>query len=459
MPSLSRGMFIVSVLGSFPFSGRTQSAEVPRPLVIRGCSVLDVAAGVMRPGRTVVIADGAIRAIVTSENPVKVPSDAVTIPAERKFLIPGLIDAHVHLVHVLDFAHMTGDEILPLFLAAGVTTVRDTGDEIVAETLVARIGETSPERSPRVFKCSPLIDSDPPFHRDIGRAVTDPAKVPAFVDEMVNWNVTTLKLYVGTGRAVGRAVIAEGHRRGLKVAGHLGAYPAQEAVADGIDVLEHIWSVFNYIIPPDEARRAGHRSTLKLDTPMASDLIARLASAKTSVDPTLTVFRNMILLNDQTEYSEHLDNTHVPARLVRYWNDYKSRTKLRPETLAARRGEMAKYRELTGRLYRDGVMLLAGTDAPEPFVAPGFSLHQELEQLVESGLPPAEALRCATLHNAAALGQADRLGSIEVGKLADLILLDADPLANITNTRSIRKVLRGGIVLDPKEVLKMVPAE
>ncbi|MFI5459647.1 MAG: amidohydrolase family protein [Isosphaerales bacterium] len=323
MPSLFRGTFVLFVMGSLAFSAQTHSAEVPRPVVIRGCSVLDVAAGVMRPGRTVVIAGGEIRAIGTSENPVKIPADAETIVAEGKFLIPGLIDAHFHLVHVLDFAHMTGDEVLPLFLAAGVTSVRDTGDEIVAETLLARIGEMSPQRSPRVFKCSPLIDSDPPFHRDIGRALTDPAKVPAFVDEMVNWKVTTLQ----------------------------------------------------------------------------------------------------------------------------------------PETLAARRGEMAKYRELTGRLYREGVMLLAGTDAPEPFVAPGFSLHQELEQLVESGLPPAEALRCATLHNAAALGQADRLGSIEVGKLADLILLDADPLANINNTRSIRKVLRGGIVLDPKEVLKMVPAE
>jgi hypothetical protein len=438
---------------------RLESAEVPRPVVIRGCAVLDVAAGVMRSGRTVVLAGGTIRAIGTRAHPVVAPEGAETIAAEEKFLIPGLIDAHVHLVHVLDFARVTGDEVLPLFLAAGVTSVRDIGDEIVAETLVARFGELAPERSPRIYTCSPLIDADPPFHRDIGRALTDPAQVPAFLNEMIGWKVRTLKLYVGTRRAVGRAVIIEGHQRGLKVAGHLGAYSAQEAVADGIDALEHIWSVFNFIIPPDEARRPDHRSTLDLDNSRARDLIAALARTKTVVDPTLAVFRNMILLNDRPEYSGHPDNGHIPARLARYWNAYKVRTNLRPETLAARRGEFAKYQELTGRLHRAGVPLLAGTDTPEPFVPPGFAMHQELEMLVESGLTPAEALRSATLRNAESLGLADRLGSIEPGKLADLVLLDADPLAEIANTRSIARVLRGGIVVDPKLVLKQVPSE
>src|SRR5207249_2442192 len=150
-----------------------------------------------------------------------------------KFAIPGLIDAHVHVVHVLDFAHVTGDEVLPLYLAAGVTSIRSTGDEIVAATLVARIAQRHPESSPRVFTCSPLLDADPPIHRDVGRAVTDPAQVPAILDDLQKWNVSTLKIYAGTSREVGRAIIDEGHRRGLSVTAHLGAYPAQQAVADG----------------------------------------------------------------------------------------------------------------------------------------------------------------------------------------------------------------------------------
>jgi hypothetical protein len=436
-----------------------QSAERPGPMVIRGCSVLDVAAGKMLTDRTVVLDAGKIHAIGTPESPVQTPPEALTIAAEGKYLIPGLIDAHVHLVHVLDSCTVTGDEVLPLFVAAGVTSVRDIGDEIVAETLVSRFAEAFPEKSPRVFRCSPLIDRDPPFHRDIGRAVTDVAKVPQFVEEMAGWGVTSLKIYVGTPREIGRAVIIEGHKRGLRVAGHLGAYSAQDAVADGIDVLEHIWSVFNYIIPPEDAKRPASRSTVDLENPKAKALIAAIVEKRTFVDPTLVVHRNMLLLNDQPAYSDHADNSVVPARLLRHWNRYKASSNLRPETLAARHGEFGKYQELTGMLQRAGVPLLAGTDAPEPFVPPGFSMHQELELLVESGLSPAEALRAATLHNAQALGQADRLGSIEPGKLADLVLLDANPLESIANTRAIFKVFRGGLVLEPGTLWKAVPKD
>ena len=436
-----------------------RSQASPRPVVIRGCSVLDVAGGRMIAGRTVVLDGGKIPAVAAPGDPVETPAGATTIAAEGKFLIPGLIDAHVHLVHVLDSCRVTGDEVLPLFLAAGVTSVRDVGDEIVAETLVARFAEASPEKSPRVFRCSPLIDREPPFHRDIGFALTDVAAVPGFVDEMAGWGVTTLKIYVGTPREIGRAVVAEGHRRGLRVTGHLGAYTAQDAVADGIDALEHIWSVFNFIIPPEEAKRPDHRSTLDLDNPRAKALVAALAERRTFVNPTLVVFRNMILLNDQAAYSGHPDNAAVPARLRRHWDAYRARSNLRPETLAARRGEFEKYRQLTGILRRAGVPLLAGTDAPEPFVPPGYSMHQELELLVESGLSPAEALRCATLHNASALGQADRLGTVERGKLADLVLLDANPLDSIAHTRAIAKVFRSGLVLDPGDLRKAVPKD
>src|SRR6185369_2488961 len=160
------------------------------------------------------------------------PEGARVIDAKGKFIIPGLIDAHVHLVHRLNFAHVTGDEILPAFLAAGVTSVRDTGDEIVAQTLVARVAAAHPELCPRVFTCSFLLDADPPIHRDIGLPLADPARVPAVVADMAAWKVTTLKIYAGSGRAVGRKIIEEGHRHGLIVTGHLSNYTAQDAIDD-----------------------------------------------------------------------------------------------------------------------------------------------------------------------------------------------------------------------------------
>ena len=172
------------------------------------------------------------------------------------------------------------------------------------------------------------------------------------------------------------------------------------------------------------------------------------------VDPTLVVFRNMIYLNDLEEIHNHPDLAHVPQRMLDYWHSYRQSSNLSPETRESRRKEIRKYQELTGLLHRAGVPLLAGTDTPEPFVPPGFSLHQELEMLVESGLSPAAALAAATINNARALNQQDRLGTVSPGKLADLVILNADPTIDIRNTRQIYAVVRGGLLCDPATILR-----
>jgi hypothetical protein len=250
---------------------------------------------------------------------------------------------------------------------------------------------------------------------------------------------------------VGRAIINEAHRRGLPAIAHLGAYSAQDAVADGVDGLEHIWSVFNYVIPPGHAGGRGH---VDLSNPICETLVADLAKRKVFVDPTLVVFRNMILLPDVPPVRDHPDNALAPERLRVFWPVYLRQTGC-PQggALEERRREFAKFQELTLKLHRAGVPLLVGTDSPEPNVTPGFALHQELEILVEGGLPPAAALTAATLANATALRQQDQLGSIVTGKLADIIVLSANPLEDIRNTRKIERVIRGGRVLRPADVL------
>jgi imidazolonepropionase-like amidohydrolase len=268
-----------------------------------------------------------------------------------------------------------------------------------------------------------------------------------------------LKIYVGVPRAVGREVIKEGHRAGLRVIAHLGAYSAQDAVLDGVDCLEHIWSVFNYIIPAEAARQRDYRANLDLHNPQARSLIAALAKHQVCVDPTLVVFRNMIYINDLEEIHKHPDLARVPRRMLDYWHSYRRNTNLPPATREIRKKEVRKYQELTGLLHRAGVPLLAGTDTPEPFVPPGFSLHQELEMLVESGLSPAAALAAATINNAKALNQQDRLGTISPGKLADLVILDADPTIDIRRTRRIHAVVHGGLLCDPTTILKAVPVD
>ena len=464
------------VTSALPANEPTPS--VASVVVIQGGQLFDPVAGTMKPVAAVFIYGDRIAFVVPEGQPVTIPAGAKVIDARGRFLIPGLIDAHVHLVHILRNMQITGDEILPLFLANGVTTLRDVGDEIVAEKLLWKFAEAHPESAPRLFLCSMLIDGNPPYHQFVSWPITDPARVPAFVDEMCSWGVQTFKIYVGVERPVGQVVIREAHRRGKWVTAHLGKYSPQDAVEDGIDSIEHIASILDFVLPPGTPRwptapervgmPAAEQAALQrrisevkvkvdLNQPPATDLIASILRHKVMIDPTLVVYKNWMLLRDLPEVQQHSDLGRIPKRLLDGWRLSAKYSPLDPLTLELRRGEFAKQQELTGRMYRAGVELMVGTDTPVQFCPPGFALQQELELLVASGLTPAAALTAATRNNARTLGQPEQLGSIEPGKLADVVILEADPLADIRNTRKIFRVIRSGVICDPAELFKMVP--
>lgn len=438
-------------------AARAQAADPP--LVIENATIFDSTAKKMVAAQTVVIEGGRIKSVGAAGTEGARPAGARVIDGSGKFVIPGLIDAHVHLVHRISYAHVTGDEILPLFLAAGVTSVRSTGDEVIALSVIAHYARSHPETCPRVFLCSGLIDGNPVIHRDIGIPLTDPAKVPELVAEMAAWKVTTLKIYAGQVRPVGREVIREGHKHGLVVTGHLSRYSAQEAIEDGIDCIEHITSVFDFAFAPDAPRGREGRAGLDLHSPVAKALIAALAERQVMVDPTLIVFKNMLLLSDLEEIHNHSDNALIPARLTQHWTSYRLSQGHTAATRDLRRKEFARYQELTGILHRAGVPLLVGTDSAEPYCPPGWSMHQELELMVEGGVPAADALAAATLQNARVVKAEKELGSVEAGKVADLVILDADPTIDIRHTRRIHAVIHQGRVCDLDAARRAVPKE
>ena len=376
-----------------------------------------------------------------------------------KYVIPGLIDAHVHLVHRIDYGHATGDEILPMFLAAGVTGLRDTGDEIIAETVVAHFADSHPDYCPRVFRCSGLLDGPTAIHRDVGIPIADPEQVPAIVKNMADWGVTTLKIYAGSRRPVGRRIIEEGHKHGKVVTAHLSQYSAQDAVEDGVDCLEHITSVFDFILPEGKGSYRDKKINADFNSPKAKQLIQMLVEKKVMVDPTLVVYRNMLLLSDLPEYNAHADNARVPQRIKDHWDAYRETQRHQPATRKDRQREFQRYMDLVGVMHKAGVMLLIGTDTAEPYCPPGYSLHQEMEMYAQIGLTPAEILRCATINNARAVRREKDLGTIEVGKIADLVLLEADPLTEIGNARKIWRVIRSGHVSDPETLLRKIPIQ
>jgi imidazolonepropionase-like amidohydrolase len=429
-------MKIIIVLCSFFAPFLFQSCA---KLAITNINLFDPESGLMLPDRTILVERDRITAIGSPDKPVKVPASAKIINGKGKYIIPGLIDAHSHLVFFLDSANVKGEEVLPLYLGNGVTSVRDIGDGIVEQKRVADFAGAHPSTSPTVFLCSPLIDGLRPYHGTdvVSTPITSPAQVQAFVDSMVAYGVSTLKLYVYADSAVFRKVIEEGHRRGLTVAAHLPSnrVKTQDALNWGIDVIEHIFGA------PDD--------------PL---LIAQMVKQGTMFDPTLVVFKNMLLFNDQSGVYQDKDNYYVPTRLQEFWDSYRVNAtwlgeRLTDQNLQSRQQTMEKYKKSVGDLYKAGVTLLAGTDTPMPYCAPGFSLHEELVVLVESGLSPAAALKCATVNNAKALRQTQHIGSIGVGKVADMVILNANPLSDIRNTRTIDRVIHRGIVCNPMDLL------
>ena len=418
------------------------SADAADALVIANVSVFDARTKQHRRGQSVLVRGGRIAAIGPATT-FATPEGARVIDGTGKFLIPGLIDAHMHMTEMLRFAGLTGEEVLPIYLQHGVTTVRSTGDIPERQQELRRVTEAEPARYPRIFTASPLIDGAPAYHPSYSQSLTDLAAVRPFVARMKALEVDTLKLYIGVSREVGQRVIAEGHAQGMRVVGHLRQYTPLEAAEDGIDVLEHIMSVADVAreVPED-------RFSFDPDSARAQRLIERLVRSGTAVDPTFVVVWGTLFFPDDHAVSDHPDFAVVPPGLRERW---RAENVTRAMTAAStpvqrRRKTFADYQRFVGMLHRAGVPILVGTDSPNMHVAPGVAVHQEMEFLSESGMTNAEVLAASTLGNARALRVDDRIGAVEPGRAADLVLLDADPLLAITATRRIRAVIRAGVV-------------
>ena len=422
-------------------AGGTPAADTV--LVIANVSVFDARTMQHRRGQSVLVRGDRITAIGPAAR-FAVPEGAQVIDGTGKYLIPGLIDVHMHMTEMLRFAGLTGEEVLPTYLRYGVTTVRSTGDLPERQQALRRVAEVEPGRYPRLWTGSPLIDGDPAYHPSYSQVITDVADVRPFVTRMKAHEIDTLKLYIGVAREVGQRVIAEGHAQGMQVVGHLRRYTPREAAADGIDVIEHLFTLTDLAreVPDDRYSFNPHSAA-------AQRLIESLVRYGTAVDPTLTVVWGTLFFPDDPAASEQADHALAPTAMRELWrreNVARSAT-ARAVPVERRRKTFADYQTFVGMLRRAGVPILVGSDAPNVHIAPGASLHREMEFLAASGMTTGEVLAAATLGNARALRADDRIGSVEPGRSADLVLLEADPLQAISNTRRIGAVVRAGRVI------------
>jgi len=377
-------------------------SPAPLPLLLQQVRVLDFTAGGFGPETSLFIEQGRIRWI-GSQHGRELPPETVTLDGAGRFAIPGLFDMHVH-----------GGRS-EVFLAYGVTSVRNVGAGLGPLSVLVDRSGTVGESMPRFFYSGDMF---------VG---ADHEGARGNVRRWKEGGAQFIKVHYPITWAVQRAVAEEARRLGLPVVGH-GTYVEEitKSVTLGYTTLEHS------------------------DRPY-DDVFQMLALAGTRWDPTLTnAGRNALLFRDEPERLADLKfRAFQPEWQIRrarrggIWKD-KSDRALRARWIEVLAGIRAAHRH--------GVKLLAGTDSPLGQIFSGTSLHWELEYLVEAGLAPVEVLRIATQEAAATVGAEDDLGTLEVDKLADIVLLDANPLEDIKNTQTIWRVIKGGVVFDPEEL-------
>jgi len=400
------------------------------------------------PDATVVIAGDRILAVGGAATPV--PPGARVIDAHGRTLIPGLADMHVHL--------HDGEGLL--HLASGATTVRDLGNELDDLTARAARYDAGSELGPRVLRAG-LIDGPSRYSAGLGLVVSDAAQAEATVARYADAGYVQIKIYNSTPPALVPVIARAAHARGLRVSGHVPAgMNAAQAVEAGYDELQHINFVFlRFLAGPGDDTRTQLRVTRVAERAAELDLAGRdvrqfldlLVARGTALDPTLTVFHNMFTADAGEIDPVYAPYEHrLPARLARA---------VRGGGLAATSSaQRARYRASYAALLRmvklvwdRKIPIVTGTDYHA-----GMSLPHELELLGQAGIPPADVLALATIGNARVMGLERVAGSIAVGKRADLVLLDGDPVRDLGALRNPDVVVCRGVVYDPAELFAAV---
>jgi len=427
MMKLARIILILVLIFSY-YGCATDSKEAvkspSRPYtVIKGGLLIDGTGKAPIPNSVVVIEGGTVKA-VGALGQVTIPSKAQIIEAKNKIVLPGLIDMHVHYRDWMD----------QLFISHGVTTVRDLGNTLDYILQARKRNQEEGVKKPRIYTSGPFLDGSPPvFSMDTSYPATTPEEAKAAASKLVNSKVDCFKIQQKMTLPLLEAVTEVAKKGKVPVTAHLGDsrlgnIKAQAAILLGIKGLEHISGIDFLTASQSELEEIADmivshgvfvNATLILD-----DTLSRLLDPELKKDPLLK---------------------QVPPREFIWWERHYGLNSWWTERHSNRyRAILGKKKEFIRMLVKKGGVITAGTDTPVPYVYPGVSLHKELELLVSAGLTPMQAIMAATKNAADLLGHADRLGTLEAGKIADLQILSANPLENISNVRSVEMVLRDG---------------
>ncbi|MGH7695458.1 MAG: amidohydrolase family protein [Gemmatimonadaceae bacterium] len=397
-----------------------------------------------RRDMTVVIRGNRIAAIGPADS-MSVAGIATVIDGRGKFLIPGLWDMHVHTVMP------GGRQVLALYVANGVTGVRDMAGDW--PTLVAwrRAIANGTLIGPRIVTSGPYLEGgDVPIPH---LTVKTPADAQPAVDSLVRLGVDFIKVHSQLTRESYFAIARAARARAVTFVGHV---PRSVGAADASDSgqrsIEHLLTIPNECSPQDsvalEPRFTVQSALGRCTSAGQKPLFTKLVRNNTWVVPTLAAQLEVALWPTRALPGDSFAH-YLPDSLQRFVAEiFPMPPDVPPNADQVGKQLFAKRVAITGALHRAGVHIMPGTDAPLRNSTPGFGLHQELGYFIQGGLTPFEALRAATMEPARFFGMLDSLGTVETGKLADLVLLDANPLEDIGNARRTSAVVANGRLFD-----------
>src|SRR5713226_4950908 len=433
----------------FSSASHAQKSSPDELLVLNNVTVIDVRTGTLRPEQTVVLERNRIASVGPSKSS-KYPRNAPSVNCRGLFLIPGLWDMHVHLVFG-DWFPDAQEISLPLFVANGVTGVRDMGSEM--DVVLGWRDEIEAGRliGPRIFTSGPMLDGPKPrFPSSV--AIATPEDAHRAVADLKRRGADFIKLQSLIPRDAVFAIAEEAKKQEIPFEGHVpDAVRASEMSQAGMKSFEHLIGIFEGSSPAEDDFLKGNKTEGKFlatyDAARAASLAAMLAKNQTWQCPTLVWERGGNLI-DASDFSKDERAKYVPASWKnKAWKRFTDEITqgYGTDDLAIRKRFVEKELEVVGMLHRAGVPFLAGTDTPAGvYIFPGFSLHEELQRFVAAGFTPLEALQTATLNPARFFNLEDQSGAIEPGKLADIVLLRANPLGDISNTQKIAAVISNG---------------
>ena len=465
------GLCLLSLLMRGPMSAQERPAlsEETRSFVsvdaatvaLTHVRVIDGTGAPALADQTVVVSAGRILSVGSSAS-AKIPEGAKVLDMTGRTVIPGLVMMHEHLFYPtgrLALFNEMGWSFPRLYLGAGVTSMRTAGSvEPYTDLNIKKLIDAGRIPGPKVHVTGPYLDGKGAFATQF-RVLDGPEDARRMVRQWADEGVTSFKAYMYINRAELGAAIEEAHRRGIKVTGHLCAVGFREAAALGIDNLEHGIVVDTEFLPskkpdvcPPQSETVAHLTKLDIDSAPVREMIRDLVARKVAVTSTLAVFE--AFLPDRPPLQQRVLDAMTADARTQY---------LASRARAAERKDspwaVALKKEMQFELAfaRAGGRLMAGTDPTGNGGAlAGFGSQREIILLVEAGFTPLEAIRIATLNAAEYLGEADSIGTVAQGKLADLVVLRGDPSANINDIEKVELVFKDGVGYDPAKLIDSV---